>query len=73
MNWRTIRAFLGGLPLGTQLYFFFWTLFVPVGLILLFAGAVVPGLALLVLFIIDQAVVTPLLVARAQRAKGRNG
>ena len=71
MNWRTIRRFLDELPLGTRLYFFFWTLLVPTGLALVFAGIVVPGLVLLVTFVFDQAVVTPLLVARSRR--GRRG
>jgi hypothetical protein len=61
--WRRI----GELPLGTRLYFVFWTLFVPVGVILLLAGAVIPGLIVLVLFVIDQAVFTPLIVARSQK------
>jgi uncharacterized integral membrane protein len=63
------------LPLGTRLYFLFWTLFLPAGVILVFAGAVVPGLVLLVVFVFDQAVFTPLLVARSQRhrANRRSG
>jgi uncharacterized integral membrane protein len=60
--WRWLRA----LPLGTQLYFAFWTVLVPVGVALLLAGATVPGLVLLVLFLFDQAVFTPLLAARAK-------
>jgi uncharacterized membrane protein YqjE len=40
---------------------------VPTGLALLFAGLVVPGLVLLVMFMIDQAVFTPLIVARSQK------
>ena len=70
--WRWINE----LPLGTRLYFLFWTLFVPVGVILVLAGAVVPGLVLLVLFVFDQAVFTPLIVARSQKqaqAKRRPG
>jgi hypothetical protein len=55
------------LPLGYRLYALFWTLFLPAGVILVFAGAVVPGLALLVLFVVDQAVFTPLIVARSER------
>ena len=68
--WRRINE----LPLGMRLYTFFWTLFVPVGVILVLAGAVVPGLVLLVLFVFDQAVFTTLIVARSQkqdRAKKR--
>ncbi len=57
------------LPLGFRLYFWFWTLFVPAGVALLFAGAVVPGLVLLALFVLDQAVFVPLIVARTQRQK----
>jgi hypothetical protein len=60
--WRWLRA----LPLGTQLYFAFWTVLVPTGVALLLAGATVPGLVLLVLFLFDQAVFTPLLAARAK-------
>jgi hypothetical protein len=59
-----------------RLYFWFWTLLVPVGVTLVIAGAVVPGLVLLVLFVFDQAVFTPLIVARSQkraRAKRRSG
>jgi hypothetical protein len=70
--WRWINA----LPLGTRLYFLFWTLWVPLGVTLLLVGAVVPGLVVLVLFVFDQAVVTPLIVARSQkraRAKERSG
>jgi Flp pilus assembly protein TadB len=55
------------LPLGFRLYFWFWTLFVPAGVALLFAGAVLPGLLLLVLFVLDQALFVPLMVARSQR------
>ena len=69
--WRWTRALWRELPLGTQLYFVFWTLLVPVGVALLLAGATVPGLALLVLFLFDQAVFTPLLAARAKRGPGR--
>ena len=61
--WRFLRT----LPLGTQLYFGFWTLLVPVGVVLLFVGATVPGLVLLVLFLFDQAVFTPLIAARVKR------
>jgi uncharacterized integral membrane protein len=57
------------LPLGFQLYFWFWTLFVPAGVVLLLAGAVVPGLVLLALFVLDQAVFVPLMVARSERQK----
>ena len=57
------------LPLGVRLYFWFWTLFVPAGVALLLAGAVVPGLVLLALFVVDQAVFVPLIVARTQRQK----
>ena len=70
--WRRINE----LPLGTRLYFLFWTLFLPAGVILVLAGAVVLGLVLLVLFVFDQAVFTPLIVARSQkqdRAKRRSG
>jgi hypothetical protein len=61
--WR----WLGELPLGTQLYFILWTILVPTGVALVLVGAVVPGLVLLVLFVFDQAVFTPLIVARRQR------
>ena len=47
--------------------FWFWTILVPVGLAFLFAGLVVPGLVLLLMFVIDQAVFTPLIVARSQK------
>jgi hypothetical protein len=57
------------LPLGFRLYFWFWTLLVPAGVALLFAGAVIPGLVLLALFVVDQAVFVPLIVARSQRQK----
>lgn len=57
------------LPLGFRLYFWLWTLFVPAGVALLFVGAVVPGLVLLALFVLDQAVFVPLMVARRQREK----
>jgi hypothetical protein len=68
---RTIErmAWLKELPLGFRLYFWFWTLFVPAGVALLFAGAVVPGLVLLGLFVVDQAVFVPLVVARRQKQK----
>jgi hypothetical protein len=61
--WQRVNA----LPLGLRLYGLFWTLFVPVGVVLVFVGAVLPGLVLLVLFVFDQAVFTPLIVARVQR------
>jgi Flp pilus assembly protein TadB len=64
-----MRRWISELPLGTRLYFFFWTLFLPAGIVLVFAGAVVPGLALMALFVVDQALVTPLLVARSQRRR----
>jgi hypothetical protein len=57
------------LPLGFQLYFWFLTLFVPAGVALLLAGAVVPGLVLLGLFVLDQVVFVPLMVARTERQK----
>ena len=60
---------LNELPLGFRLYFWLWTLLVPVGVVLLFAGAVVPGLVLLVLFVVEQAIFVPLMVARRQRQK----
>ena len=66
--WR----WLNSLPLGMKLYFWFWTVLVPTGLALLLVGAVVPGLVLLVCFVFDQAVFTPLLVARSQRQKRAN-
>jgi uncharacterized integral membrane protein len=56
-------------PLGFQLYFWFWTLLVPTGVVLLFVGAVVPGLVLLTLFVLDQAVFVPWMAARARRQK----
>ena len=62
-----MRGFLRQLPLGTRLYFYIWTLLVPVGLALLFAGLVVPGLVLLVMFVIEQAIFVPLIVARSQK------
>jgi hypothetical protein len=55
------------LPLGFRLYFWLWTLLVPAGVALLIAGAVVPGLVLLVVFVVEQAVFVPLAVARSQR------
>ena len=61
------RRWLSRQPLGFRLYFWFWTLLVPAGLALLFAGLVVPGLVLLVMFVIDQAVFMPLIVARSQK------
>jgi len=60
---------LNELPLGFRLYFWIWTLFVPAGAALVLAGAVVPGLVLLVLFVLDQAIFVPLMVARSQRQK----
>ena len=55
-----------------RLYTLFWTLFLPAGVVLVVVGAVLPGLVLLVLFVIDQAVFTPLIVARSQkRARAR--
>jgi len=47
----------------------------PAGVILVLAGAVVPGLVLLVLFVFDQAVFTPLIVRsqKQARAKRRSG
>jgi hypothetical protein len=62
-TWR----WLNSLPLGMKLYFWMWTVLVPTGLALLFVGAVLPGLVLLICFVFDQAVFTPLIVARAQR------
>ena len=66
---------LNELPLGFRLYFWLWTLFVPAVVALLLVGAVVPGLVLLVLFVLDQAIFVPLIVARGQRQKrgGREG
>jgi hypothetical protein len=61
------------LPLGTQLYFAFWTALVPTGVALVLVGATVPGLVLLVLFLFDQAVFTPLIVARTKRRNRANG
>jgi hypothetical protein len=55
-----------------KLYFWLWTVLVPTGLALLLAGAVVPGLVLLICFVFDQAVFTPLIVARAQRQNRAN-
>lgn len=60
---------LNELPLGFRLYFWLWTLLVPAGVALLVAGAVVPGLVLLVLFVVEQAVFVPWVVARSQRQK----
>jgi hypothetical protein len=57
------------LPLGFQLYFWIWTLLVPAGVALLLAGAVVPGLVLLALFVLEQAVFVPLVVARTERQR----
>jgi hypothetical protein len=64
---RIARRWIGRLPLGFRLYFYFWTLLVPAGLVLLFAGLVVPGLVLLAMFVIDQAIFTPLIVAWRQK------
>jgi hypothetical protein len=64
---RTAWRWLSRQPLGFRLYFWFWTLMVPTGLALLFAGLVVPGLVLLMMFVFDQAIFTPLIVARSQR------
>jgi hypothetical protein len=64
---RVAWRWLNQQPLGFRLYFWFWTILVPTGLVLLFSGLVIPGLALLVLFVIDQAVFTPLIVARRQK------
>jgi hypothetical protein len=61
------RQWLRQQPLGFRLYFWLWTLLVPAGLALLFAGLVVPGLLLLVLFVIEQAIFVPLIVARSQK------
>jgi hypothetical protein len=66
--WR----WLNSLPLGTKLYFGLWTVLVPTGVALLVVGAVVPGLVLLICFVFDQAVFTPLIVARAQRQNRTN-
>ena len=66
--WRWLTS----LPLGTKLYFGFWTVLVPTGLVLVLAGAVVPGLVLLACFVFDQAIVTPLIVARAQKRNRAN-
>lgn len=63
------RRWLSELPLGMRLYFYIWTLLVPAGLALLFAGLVVPGLLLLALFVIEQAIVVPLVVARSQKRR----
>jgi hypothetical protein len=61
------RRWLSRLPLGMRLYTYFWTLLVPTGLALLFAGLIVPGLVLLGIFVIDQAIFLPLIVARMQK------
>jgi hypothetical protein len=61
---------LNDLPLGFRLYFWFWTLLVPTGVVLLLAGAVVPGLVLLGLFVLDQAIFVPWAVARTQKRAG---
>jgi hypothetical protein len=60
---------LSELPLGFRLYFWLWTLLVPTGVALLFVGAVVPGLVLLVLFVLDQSIFVPWAVARSKREK----
>jgi hypothetical protein len=73
MSWRGIRRWVNELPLGTRLYFFFWTLLVPAGLAFLFAGIVVPGLVLLGTFVLDQAIFTPLIVARSKRRRSADG
>ena len=44
--WR----WLNELPLGMRLYFWFWTLTVPLGVVLLFAGALVAGFLVYLLF-----------------------
>jgi hypothetical protein len=62
-----VRRWMGQLPLGLRLYFYFWTLLVPAGVVLLFAGLVVPGLVVLGMFVVDQAIFTPLIVARSQK------
>jgi hypothetical protein len=67
--WRWLRT----LPLGTQLYFAFWTVLVPTGVALLLAGATVAGLALLVLFLFDQAVFTPIIAARIKSRNRSDG
>jgi hypothetical protein len=54
-------------PIGFQLYFWLWTALVPAGLALLFAGIVVPGLLLLGLFVVEQAIIVPLIAARSQK------
>jgi hypothetical protein len=64
---REAHRWLNAQPLGFRLYFWVWTLLVPAGLALLFAGLVVPGLVLLVLFVIEQAIFVPLIVARSQK------
>jgi hypothetical protein len=72
--WGWLRTLWRTLPVGTRLYFGFWTLLVPVGVALLLAGATLPGLVLLVMFLFDQAVFTPLIAARARgRARRRDG
>jgi hypothetical protein len=55
------------LPLGFQLYFWLWTLLIPAGVTLVLAGAVVPGLVLLGLFVLEQSIFVPWAVARSQR------
>ena len=61
------------LPLGFRLYFWLWTLLVPAGVALLLVGATIPGLVLLSLFVVEQAVFVPLVVARSQARKRANG
>ena len=56
-----------------KLYFWFWTVLVPTGVALLLAGAVVSGLILLICFVFDQAVFTPLIVARPRGRSERIG
>jgi hypothetical protein len=69
---RPMWRWWNSLPLGTRLYFAFWTALIPAGVALLLVGAVVPGLVLLACFVFDQAVVTPLLMARSQRQRRAN-
>jgi hypothetical protein len=64
-----VRGLWRELPLGTKLYFGLWTVLVPTGVALLLVGATVPGLVLLVLFLFDQAVFTPLIAARVKRRR----
>jgi hypothetical protein len=69
---KPVWRWWNSIPLGTRLYFGFWTALIPAGVALLLVGAVVPGLVLLACFVFDQAIVTPLLVARSQRQKRAN-